>query len=161
MRKRKITLLPLVLAIFLFGPAMAQESINTAGGDASGLDGSVSFSVGQVVYTAISGAEGTVTQGVQHAYEISAVGINQTEINISLNAFPNPTTEYLTLRVKNLDNEKLTYLLHDSQGKLLKTGLVKSQETTIPMKEFANATYFINVVNGKNKKIQSFKIIKH
>ena len=49
----------------------AQSGTITSGGDAAGSGGSVSFSIGQLDYTSISSAEGTVSQGLQHPYEIS------------------------------------------------------------------------------------------
>jgi hypothetical protein len=73
----------------------AQESVNTAGGNASGSGGSVSYSVGQIVYTTNTGDNGTVAQGVQQAYEISAVtGIEEANnISLIVSAYPNPTTD--------------------------------------------------------------------
>jgi len=44
---------------------------------------------------------------VQHVYEILTVGIKETELNISLTAFPNKITENLTLQVSDYNNEKL------------------------------------------------------
>jgi hypothetical protein len=40
-----------------------------AGGEATGSGGSVSYSVGQVVYTTNTGINGSVAQGVQQPYE--------------------------------------------------------------------------------------------
>jgi hypothetical protein len=141
--------------------AQAQESANAAGGDATGSGGTVAYSVGQVVYTAKSDPSGTVSQGVQQAYEILSVGINETELNISLSVFPNPTADNLTLQISDYNNEKLTYQLSDMQGKLVNNGQVTAQQTQINTSSLPSATYFINVVNQENKKVQSFKIIKN
>ena len=46
-------------------------------------------------------------------------------------------------------------------GKQLINGLVTSKQTQINMNGLSSATYFINVVNQENKKVQSFKIIKN
>ena len=100
----------------------------------------------------------SVAQGVQHAYEIFTVGIKETELNISLTAFPNPTTDNLTLQISDYNNEKLSYQLFDMQGKQLSNGQIVAQQTQINMNSLPPATYFINVVNQKNKKVQSFKI---
>ena len=141
--------------------AQAQESSNASGGDAIGIGGTIAYSVGQIVYTSNTGVTGTVNQGVQHAYEIFTVGIKETALNISLTAFPNPTTDNLTLQISNYNNEKLMYQLFDMQGKQLSNGQVTAQQTQINMNGFPSATYFINVVNHENKKFQSFKIIKN
>ena len=82
-------------------------------------------------------------------------------MNISLTAFPNPTTENLTLQISDFNNEKLEYQLYDMQGKMLNSGQVTAQQTLINTSSLSPATYFINVVNQKNKQVQSFKIIKN
>jgi hypothetical protein len=63
----------LIIGLFLCSFLNAQESVNTASGNASGSGGSVSYSVGEIVYTTNAGDNGAVAQGVQQAYEISAV----------------------------------------------------------------------------------------
>ena len=142
------------------GIAQAQESTNTSGGEATGSGGSVSYSVGQVVYTTNSGSSGTVAQGVQHAYEISVVGVNNTQSNISLNAYPNPATDVLTLQISNYNNEKLMYQLYDLNGKLISSEQIIASLTQINTATLAISTYFIDILNQENKKVQSFKILK-
>jgi hypothetical protein len=98
---------------------------------------------------------------VQNAYEIFTVSVEETTLNISLIAFPNPTTENLTLQISDFNKEKLAYQLFDMQGKLLSNGQVTAQQTQINTASLPAATYLINVVNQENKKVQSFKIIKN
>lgn len=158
-KSRPIALL--AVGLLWTGLAQAQESVNTTGGDATGSGGTAAYSVGQVVYTTNTGASGTVSQGVQQAYEIFTVGIKETELNISLSVFPNPTMDNLTLQISDYNNEKLSYQLFDIQGKQLSNGQIVAQQTQINMNSLPTATYFINVVNQENKKVQSFKIIKN
>ncbi|WP_430401188.1 T9SS type A sorting domain-containing protein [Flavobacterium sp.] len=154
-------ILLLAAGLLWAGLAQAQESTNATGGDASGSGGTVAYSVGQVVYTTNTAASGTVSQGVQQPYEIFTLGIKETELNISLLVFPNPTSDNLTFQISDYNNEKLTYQLYDMQGKLLNNGQIVAQQTQINMNSLPTATYFINVVNQENKKVQSFKIIKN
>jgi len=156
----KISYVILILSFTVF-TAKAQESTNSSGGDASGSGGTVAYSIGQVVYTTNTGSNGSVAQGVQHAYEIFTVGIKETELNISLTAFPNPTAENLTLQISEYKNEKLSYQLFDMHGKQISNGQIIAQQMQIYMNDLPTATYFINVVNQENKKVQSFKIIKN
>jgi hypothetical protein len=154
-------ILLLATGLLWAGLAQAQVSANASGGDATGSGGTVAYSIGQVVYTTNTGSSGSVAQGVQHAYEIFTVGIKETTLNISLTAFPNPTTENLTLQISDFNNEKFAYQLFDIQGKLLSNGQVTAQQTQINTASLPAATYFINVVNQENKQVQSFKIIKN
>jgi hypothetical protein len=151
----------LLAGLLCVGFAQAQESVNASGGDATGSGGTVAYSIGQVVYTTNNGISGSVAQGVQHAYEIFTVGIKETELNISLTAYPNPTIGTLTLQISDYNNEKLAYQLFDIQGKQISNEQVTAQQTQINMNGLPSATYFIYIVNQKNKKVQSFKIIKN
>jgi spore coat protein U-like protein len=157
---KSIQIVLLFTLLLMAGIAQAQESTNTSGGEATGSGGSVSYSVGQVVYTTNSGSSGTVAQGVQHAYEISVVGVNNTQSNISLNAYPNPATDVLTLQISNYNNEKLMYQLYDLNGKLISSEQIGASQTQINTATLPKATYFIDVLNQENKKVQSFKILK-
>jgi len=152
------------LSVLLLGIGMtvqAQQATTASGGDASGSGGTAAFSVGQVVYTANTNASGTVSQGVQQAFEIFTLSIKETELNISLKAFPNPTLNNLTLQISDYKNEKLSYQLYDIQGRLLNNGQIVAQQTNIEMTSLPTAIYFINVVNQENQKVQSFKIVKN
>ena len=160
-KNRSIPITLIAAGILWAGFAQAQESANSSGGDATGSGGTVAYSIGQVAYTTNTGSNGSVDQGVQHAYEIFIVGNKETELNISLTAFPNPTTENLTLQISDYNNAKLSYQLFDMKGKQLGNGQIVAQQTQINMNGLPSATYFLNVVNQENKKFQSFKIIKN
>lgn len=62
---KKILLIHLILFI---GICKAQQAVVTTGGSLSGVGGNASFSVGQVVYTTISGSNGSAAQGVQQNF---------------------------------------------------------------------------------------------
>ena len=51
----------------------AQQGFSTTGGEASGTAGSSSFSVGQMAYSTYAGSNGSVAQGVQQTYDITAL----------------------------------------------------------------------------------------
>lgn len=151
----------LLLGLGLTG-LQAQTSINATGGNASGSGGSVSYSVGQVVYTTHTGTSGSVAQGVQQPYEISVVtGIEEAKgISLSVTAYPNPTTDYLTLSIGEFDISNLSYQLYDMQGKLLQNEKLTGTETQINMSNYVPSTYFVKVIQG-NKELKTFKIIKN
>ena len=159
----KTNTLILFLAFLLSFSVNAQTShqvLSASGGDATGSGGSVAYSVGQIVYTTHTGTTGSVAQGVEQAYEIYSVGIKETALNISLSVFPNPTSDYLTLKVEDYNNEALNYTLLDEQGRLVLNEQITTQDTQVAMSTLARGSYFINIVQT-NKKIQTFKIIKN
>ena len=166
MRHKRLKLCALLLLGLGLTGLKAQEGINATGGNATGSGGSASYSVGQVVYTTNTGANGTVAQGVQQPFEISVVvGIHETGINLSISAYPNPTKENLILLVSNTgqsnyDLTHFSYRLCDIQGKVLQNVKITDEQTNIVMHNLAPAVYFVNVLDG-NKKVKTFKIIKN
>ena len=69
--KHKKIITSVVFLLLGLGGLHAQENTTAAGGEATGSGGTASYSVGQVVYTTVTGTNGSVAQGVQHPYEIS------------------------------------------------------------------------------------------
>lgn len=162
MNNKKIikgTLLFFGIALSSFG--FTQESVHASGGNATGSGGTVNYSVGQVVYTTNNSSEGSVAQGVQHAYQITNVSINEKNSNISLTVFPNPTSDFLNLQIENFNDETRSYQISDTQGKIIGHGNIVTTQTQIGMHELPRAVYYIHVLDNQNQIIQSFQIIKN
>ncbi len=138
----------------------AQQVIPATGGSASGSDGTVSYTVGQVAYSNINATDGSVTEGVQQPWEISVVnGIDIVGIDLEISAFPNPTSNNLTLTVAS-GFQGLSYQLYDMQGKNLQNKVIDDRNTSIDLERYAPAVYFLRVRNETNE-IKTFKIIKN
>jgi hypothetical protein len=87
--------------------------------------------------------------------------MEETGSDISLSVYPNPTGDDLTLQISDHNIGKWSYQLFDLQGRSLGNGQLTAQRTVIRTADLQPATYFINVVNHDNRKVQSFKIIKN
>ena len=151
-------------ALFLLGfglTAQAQQATTATGGDATGSGGSVAYSVGQIVYTTHTGTTGSVAQGVQQPYEISVVlGIENSLIDLDISAYPNPTTQNLTLSIGNDISETLHFQLCDLSGKIIERRKISNRTETIHMENLATGPYFLKVSNANNE-VKIFKIIKN
>ena len=157
--KHKKTIFSVAFLLLGLGGLHAQESPTATGGEATGVGGTVSYSLGQVVYTTNTGSNGSVEQGVQQPYEISAtVGINESSISLEMSVYPNPTTNYLTLKVEITKN--LSYQLFDMQGKVIVSKKITDNTTTVVMENLPTATYLLKVTDS-NKTVKTFKIIKN
>src|SRR4030042_5256555 len=77
----------------------SQQAVSTAGGEATGAGGTVSYTIGQVTYTTNSESEGTVSQGVQQPYEIFVISSSEDRYGITfeLSVYPNPASTNLKL----------------------------------------------------------------
>ena len=159
MKKKRVKWSILLLGIGL--TAQAQQATTATGSDASGSGGTAAYSVGQIVYTTNTGITGSVAQGVQQAYEISIVlGIEIHSINLGITAYPNPTTNYLTLNLGKAELSTLNFQLYDISGKIIESRKIISNSETIGTENLPSATYFLKV-NNNNNEVKTFKIIKN
>jgi hypothetical protein len=151
------------LLIIIFGGAFcnAQKAISTAGGKATGAGGTVSFTVGQTNYITLISNSGILIQGIQQPFEILVVtGIESNkEITLECIAYPNPATDFLTLRIQRERIENLSYQLMDINGKILEIKNIENVETNISLNDYQPAAYFLKVIEN-TKEVKTFKIIK-
>ena len=152
-------IISLVLTITL----NAQVSVNSSGGETSGTGGSVYYSIGQVMYNTFSSTDHSVAEGIQQPYEISIItGVQYSDINLLITAFPNPVKHHLTLKIKDESwiTTRTIVLLYDANGNNINQILVNANETSIDFTKNKPAVYFLKIVqNGKEVKI--FKIVKN
>jgi hypothetical protein len=139
----------------------AQKNTVAAGGTATGSGGSATYSIGQIDYENLSGTNGNVSQGVQQAYEIYSVSINELSAAFDVQLFPNPTNDYINLSIGAFElHKKWNYTLTDAQGKLIYRENISESIVQINMLPLAPAAYFLNI-NTENSQIQTFKIIRN
>jgi hypothetical protein len=138
----------------------AQSNTLTTGGEASGANGTISFSIGQIDYTSTENSSGNISQGVQQPFEIVTLsGHEISGISIIAQAYPNPTLNNLIISIENFDYENLLYILYDIRGREIITGKIINSETIINMQTYASATYILKLLNN-NRELKSFKILK-
>ncbi len=153
-----------VLSISFTSTVVAQESTNASGGTVKNSNGEVSYSIGQIAYEAQSSIAGSINQGVQVAYIVTeTTHIDNYEcLSHDISVFPNPSTDYLNLKIENFENRavsELYYQLFDLNGKLILNGMIKSSETKIDMQYQKTGTYLVKVLSN-NKEVKTYKILK-
>lgn len=150
----------LSLGLLWSGLIQAQVSFNVAGNTAVGGGGTATYSVGQVSYIKSVGGGGSMSEGVQQPYEISAVGIDESGLQAIMKVYPNPTTDEVTIETAGSPDERLSYVLADSQGRQLVFERITTQLLLISMKCLPPSTYFLNILSEENERTQIIKIVK-
>lgn len=151
----------ILIAIVILGTQSiySQETIPTSGGDATGSGGSSSYSVGQLVYTTNTGG-GTVSQGVQQSIELYTLSNpDLTTVNLTAVTYPNPTTDYIVLKISDSSLEKLSYQLIDINGKTITNGNITDAVTQIAMQRLVMGIYILKITQN-NQELKTFKIAK-
>jgi hypothetical protein len=137
----------------------AQNNTVSAGGDAEGSNGSVSFTVGQVVYTSAEGVNGSINQGVQQPYDIDIItGIEHEEIELTL--YPNPTLGQFNLSIADSRTSEYSIQLFDAAGRLLLSKKQLIELNSISLESYATGTYMLSVFK-KDELVKSFRIIRN
>lgn len=151
----------ILLLLVALAASYAQQSVNTSSGKGSGSGGTVSYSVGQIVYSVNSAATGFIVEGVQQPYEISVVTSIETAGGISLKcmAYPNPVRDHLILEIEYPDYNYLSYTLIDPEGRILVNKKIIDVSTSVSMQGLVPACYFL-IVYQKGIVTETFKIIK-
>jgi hypothetical protein len=141
----------------------SQQSVHTAGGDASGLGGSVSYSIGQVAYTSVSSDDGQVSQGVQQSNLVIMVGQNEPDPEITIGFYPNPVQDEAFLQLAQGHNEigsqRLLFLMYTMYGTLIQQKEIVRETTIVPMDNFPEGMYILKVVRN-HATIKTFKVVK-
>lgn len=162
MEKVKTIIAGICLSICCSTILKAQQNTVATGGDIVGSGGSVSYTVGQIDFTYLSGAGGSLNQGVQQPYEITLTNVAEGNgsSGLSCDLYPNPTADFVVLSRKDDLSQSMSYRLLDMDGKVLMQENFIKAETNIPMGKLAAGTYYVRVISSKTE-VKSFKIIKN
>jgi hypothetical protein len=144
-----------------FGSLFAQQNVMNAGNNATGSNGNVSYSVGQIAYGTNSGSGGSVSQGTQQPYEVMTVlGTEDLNVNLKMAVHPNPTANSLSLEIKNYDTATMSYAFFDLSGRLIESNTILGETTSIQIQKYPASVYLLRIFDNK-KEVKTFKIIKN
>lgn len=151
----------LVLAAgLLAASAMAQQAVTPAGADASGNGGSLAWTLGQVDAAFLNSSAGSMAQGVQHPVELLTVAVEEKGASPGLSAWPNPTTDALTLDLGEAFDGRAQYQMLDMAGNRLTEGRVNASPCTISFLGRPAASYFIRILHPDGTS-SLLRVIKH
>ena len=137
----------------------AQDAIPVSGGEAAGSGGTVSYSVGQLMYTTNIGS-GTVSQGIQQAFEFQTLSNPElTTVNLTVVTYPNPTKDFIILKITDSALNNLRYTLFDLNGKAISSGSITESNTQVQLKHLSIGAYILKV-SQQNQSLKTFKILK-
>ncbi len=161
MKSDRIIYITIFMLITGLSIVHAQLITATIGDDIYSSNGSVSFTVGQVVYSSYQASGGSVTEGIQLPHETRAItGTEEKGTGLNVTAYPNPTAGNIIVNLSCMDQgEVLDIQIFDVNGKLIENVNLNSNETKLNMSNYAPGTYFIKMIY-KNQVPKACKIIK-
>jgi hypothetical protein len=152
------TSLGVVMMLINLSSSLGQSNTVSAGGDAEGSNGSVSYSIGQVFYVAAEGENGNVNQGVQQPYDAEIItGIERKDIRAVI--YPNPTLGQIQLQFDSDSYANYRAELIDATGRLIIDQNQLASSNTFSL-EMASSGIYTLLVYQNNKLVKSFRVVK-
>lgn len=148
------------VSILFFAVSMsAQNVLLSSFGEEKNSNGQISYSVGQVINESKVSGQGSVSFGVQISYEVATLNVESTIFTQTIQSYPNPTTDFLNLKISDFKKGSLKYQLYDIKGTMLEKNNIETSLSLISMKNKPIGFYFLKVIDNQNI-VQIFKIIK-
>lgn len=159
----KLKILLSVIIILMTHLAISQtvspELVSSAGDSFNNTSYQLDWSIGECVTATHSAGAYVITQGFhQNTYIITSV--EDLRADIEMLVYPNPTSDFINLKVESSKVESLQFTITDLSGKVLQNGKFANQTEQIYFSSYAVGTYLITI-SQNNQILKSFQIIKN
>lgn len=148
-----------VVACWLVLLVHGQSAVLSAGGDALGTGGSVSFSLGQLADDHPAATTGNVQEGVQQPYVDGSTSIASHVAQSDAYVYPTVTVDLVTIVLQDATGQPCNATLIDAQGRTVLQRLVSDARTDLSLTHLACGVYQLLLVDAVGAQ-RSFTIIK-
>jgi hypothetical protein len=163
-------LLLLALAFLIgtsgYAQSIAPQSVNNAGVKMSQSNGSLSFTVGElVILTQIDSNGNSIGGGFTNGSAISTTVLSIQEPDatiLQVSIFPNPTTDLLQVQIKEASNQEMVLELTDFSGKSLYNGHYRLMHQNIGINtvNYSSGVYLLSLKKPNGQILGTYKIVK-
>lgn len=155
----------LLIGTMSYAQNIAPQSVNSCGAKMGQSNGSLSFTVGELVVLSQTDSQGnTLGGGFTTGSTLTTVSIQETDVAVlDISVFPNPTSDLVNIRINHSSIEQVVVCITDFQGKEVYSGKYEGISITfgINTAAFAPGTYVLSLKNNNNQVLGSYKIIKN
>jgi len=155
--KNILLIILFTISIISVGQTVEREVISSNGNFYSNSAGQLSTTLGEIIISTVSSSTNTLTQGF-HQTQITVTNIKDHQTDFEMNVYPNPTSNFITIKVKEL-KEKTSFSIYTVEGKMILSNSLTLLETKLNVVTFAKGNYFLKITQDK-KIIKTYKIIK-
>jgi len=149
----------LLISIFSFAQPPLQQLLGSAGATFKNTNYQLDWSIGELQTETYKSGQTMFTQGFQQGTYIITALSQIKDLQFAITAFPNPATDFITLKIEKPELENMQYTLTELSGRVLQTNYITNNHHQINLRGIATGAYFLNI-QSENKTIKSFKIIK-
>ncbi len=139
---------------------LSPQLVSSSGESYKSASFQLDWSIGELQTETYTNGSALLTQGFhQNNYIVTAID-EPNGITYQISASPNPTTNFIYLRIESPNNQHLQYQITDFRGEVLQNEKISDNNQQINFSDFAFGSYFI-FVRQNNQLVKSFKIIKN
>ena len=136
------------------------QVVSTAGHTFKNATYQLDWSIGEVLTETFLGGEIKLTQGFhQGALEINTL-VDNSMLNISIKAYPNPTSSLLNLLVETDSFSSMEVIVTDISGRVLVSKTIYDSITQLDFSNYTSGTYIV-LVRSQGQLQKSFRILKN
>lgn len=169
MTKKKTTPLAILAFVMLLGTdsyaqSIAAQSVNCGGTTMKQNNGSLDFTVGELLVVNQTDNQGnTLNGGFTTGATLTTVTVQETDATVlEVKVFPNPSTDLIKIQINHSALEQIIVSITDLQGKELYIGNYTSMSKNIGVNtaSYLAGSYILSLKNTNNQVLGSYKIIK-
>jgi hypothetical protein len=157
--------------VFLFcsietkAQSISPQSINSNGKKMNQSNGSLSFTVGELVVLTHTDNQGnSLSNGFSSNATLSTLSVEEVSIsNLNINVYPNPSSEVIHIDFQNTIESDLSIELIDLKGQVIETERPEIESKTIKLNVsfLPTGSYFLRLKNTDNNIVGNYKLIKN
>ena len=155
----------MLMGTMSYAQSIAPQSVNSGGTKMTQANGSLSFTVGELVVLNLTDSQGnTLGGGFTAGATLTTASIQETDAAVlDVSVFPNPTSDLLNIRINHSSIEQVVVSITDLQGKEVYNGKYAGISNTIGINtaSFSTGNYILSLKNSSNAVLGTYKIIKH
>jgi hypothetical protein len=159
----------ITIALFVFSidsnaQSISPQSINSNGSKMTQNNGSLSFTVGELVILSYTDQDGnTLSNGFSSSATLSTISIEEIGSSISsIKIYPNPSCEIIHIEGNNLNDFDFQVELIDALGNRVINEAYKAIDNSIKinLNQISTGTFFLSLTDTNKQFVGNYKIIK-
>jgi hypothetical protein len=149
---------------FSYAQSISPQSVNSSGTSMSQSNGSLSFTVGELVVLSQTDSDGnTLGGGFTSSATISTASIQEPNVAVlNVKVYPNPTTDLITIAIQDTKLSQVGIEITDINGKVISNEKYAGISNNIGINSAAwnTGTYFLKLKGDDNEVLGIYNIIK-
>ena len=147
-----------------YAQSIAPQSVNSAGAKMTQANGSLSFTVGELVVLTQTDSQGnSLGGGFTAGATLTTVSIQESDAAVlDVKVFPNPSSDLLNIQINYSTLEQVIVSVCDLQGKELYSGVYAALSNTIGINtaSYSSGVYILSIKDMNKAPLGTYKIIK-